>query len=105
MNELASTTQLDHAKQVNRLPRATYRLQLSRDFGFDRICQQLDYLQTLGISDLYLSPLFHARADSPHGYDVVDHNRIEPAFGDREQLASLAEEARHRGMGLVLDIV
>ncbi len=105
MNQPAASQSVDQAQRVNRLPRATYRLQLRRDFGFDQITQQLDYLQTLGISDLYLSPLFHARAESPHGYDVVDHNRIEPAFGSREQLDHLAAEARRRGMGLLLDIV
>lgn len=105
MNQLVASTQPNQPQPVNRLPRATYRLQLRRDFGFDQIRQQLDYLQALGISDLYLSPLFHARVDSPHGYDVVDHNCIEPAFGDREQLASLAQAASKRGMGLLLDIV
>ncbi len=90
---------------INRIPLATYRLQLREDFGFDHIRQLLPYFESLGISDLYLSPLFHARAGSTHGYDVVDHTRIEAAFGGMEAYVRLAEDVRQRGMGILLDVV
>src|SRR5690606_18596826 len=77
---------------VNRLPRATYRLQLRSGFGFDDARQLVPYLQSLGISELYLSPLFRFREESTHGYDVVDHSRIEPTFGDRDAFRRLADE-------------
>jgi (1->4)-alpha-D-glucan 1-alpha-D-glucosylmutase len=65
-----------------RAPRATYRIQLRRDFPLQAVRELLPYLHALGISDLYLSPLFRAREESSHGYDVVDHGAIDPAFGD-----------------------
>src|SRR5690606_37028326 len=79
---------------VNRLPRATYRLQLRSGFGFDQLRELIPYLEQLGISDLYLSPLFRFREESTHGYDVVDHSRVEPSFGDRQTFRRLAETAR-----------
>lgn len=93
------------AAELNRIPLATYRLQLREGFGFDQIRELLPYLEALGISDLYLSPLFRARAGSTHGYDVVDHSQIEPAFGGEEAFTRMAEDARSRGMGVLLDVV
>src|SRR5215212_3825192 len=90
---------------VNRLPLATYRLQLRKGFGFDEIRELVPYFSALGISDLYLSPLFRAREGSTHGYDVVDHGQIEPAFGGEEAFTRMAEEARAAGMGIVIDVV
>lgn len=90
---------------VNRLPRATYRLQLRSGFSFDDARQLVPYLQSLGISELYLSPLFRFREESTHGYDVVDHSRIEPSFGDRDAFRRLADEARDAGLGILLDLV
>jgi (1->4)-alpha-D-glucan 1-alpha-D-glucosylmutase len=92
-------------RQLNRIPIATYRLQLRPDFGFDRIRELLPYLNSLGISDLYLSPPFRARQGSTHGYDVVEHGQIEPAFGGEEAFTRMAEEARAQGMGILLDVV
>jgi (1->4)-alpha-D-glucan 1-alpha-D-glucosylmutase len=71
----------------------------------EQCSEVIDYLDRLGVSDLYLSPLFHARTDSPHGYDVVDHTRIEPAFGGRDALDRLGKKTRAAGMGVLLDIV
>ncbi len=96
---------IDQRNQVNRLPRSTYRIQLRRDFGFKEVLGVLDYLKALGISDLYLSPLFSAREDSEHGYDVVDHTRIEPSFGDMAAFQQLAVSARQADIGIILDIV
>jgi (1->4)-alpha-D-glucan 1-alpha-D-glucosylmutase len=93
------------SRQLNRIPLATYRLQLRHGFGFDQIRELLPYLKSLGISDLYLSPLFRARAGSTHGYDVVDHTQVEPAFGGDEAFTRMAEDARGHGMGVLLDVV
>jgi (1->4)-alpha-D-glucan 1-alpha-D-glucosylmutase len=93
------------SKRVNRIPLSTYRLQLGDELTLDEVTRLLPYLQQLGISDLYLSPLFRSRAESSHGYDVVDHGTIDPAIGDLAAFERLAEAARDAGMGILLDVV
>lgn len=84
---------------------ATYRLQLRPEFGFAEAEAILPYLDRLGVSHLYLSPITEARAGSTHGYDVVDHNRISEALGGREGFDRLAAACAARGLGIVLDWV
>ena len=62
-------------------PRATYRLQLNKDFPFGQARAVLPYVAKLGVSHLYLSPILQARAGSTHGYDTVEHRRIKPELG------------------------
>jgi (1->4)-alpha-D-glucan 1-alpha-D-glucosylmutase len=81
--------------------RATYRLQLTPEFGFERVRELVPYLRDLGISHLYLSPTLRARSGSTHGYDVVDPTRVSDALGGEAGLRALAAE----GLGLILDIV
>lgn len=88
-----------------RLPSASYRVQLNKDFRFADAHRILDYLQELGISDLYVSPILASRKGSTHGYDVIDPNRINPDLGTEEEFAALESELQNRGMGLLLDIV
>ena len=88
-----------------KIPSATYRLQFTPDFGFAEASEVLPYLHDLGISDIYASPIFHARAGSRHGYDVVDPNRLNPELGSDEAFASLIEQSRRQGLGWVQDIV
>jgi (1->4)-alpha-D-glucan 1-alpha-D-glucosylmutase len=85
--------------------RATYRLQLREGMTFARAAGLLPALEDLGISHLYLSPIFTAAAGSTHGYDVTDPTAIEPALGGREGFERLAAAARDHGIGLLLDIV
>jgi (1->4)-alpha-D-glucan 1-alpha-D-glucosylmutase len=85
--------------------RATYRLQLNAAFPLERAEELVDYLDALGISHLYLSPIFKARAGSPHGYDVVDPGVFNPEIGTEEGFARLVEVLRSRGMGVFLDVV
>ncbi|WP_263785059.1 malto-oligosyltrehalose synthase [Salinibacter grassmerensis] len=84
---------------------ATYRLQLTPDFGFAEVEALVPYLKALGVSHLYLSPITEARPGSTHGYDVVDHTQVRAAFGGREGFESLRETAAEAGLGLVLDFV
>ncbi|HEX3599825.1 MAG TPA: malto-oligosyltrehalose synthase, partial [Lacipirellulaceae bacterium] len=93
------------SRRINRIPQATYRLQLGADLTLDQVTALLPYLEKLGITDLYLSPLFRARAESSHGYDVVDHGTIDPAIGDLQSFSRLSEVARQAGMGILLDVV
>jgi len=90
---------------MKRIPTATYRLQFHKDFGFARATELVDYLHTLGISDVYASPIFKARAGSLHGYDIVDPNQINPELGSAEEFAALTDELRRREMGWLQDIV
>lgn len=85
--------------------RATYRLQLTPDFGFAAAAERIPYLRDLGISHLYLSPSLQARAGSTHGYDVVDPTRISDELGGEAELRALATAAHAAGMGIVLDLV
>ncbi|MBW3598167.1 MAG: malto-oligosyltrehalose synthase [Planctomycetes bacterium] len=86
-------------------PLASYRVQLRSEFGFDDVRRLAPYLRRLGIGDVYFSPLFRAREQSSHGYDVVNHSVIEPAFGGEEALERLAGELRSLNMGALLDVV
>jgi (1->4)-alpha-D-glucan 1-alpha-D-glucosylmutase len=81
--------------------RATYRLQLTPEFGFAAARELVPYLRDLGISHLYLSPSLQARAGSQHGYDVIDPRRISDALGGEEEFRKLAAA----GLGVILDIV
>ncbi len=89
---------------INR-PASTYRLQLTPRFGFDAARALLDYLDLLGVGDVYLSPILEARPGSEHGYDVTDPTRIREELGGEEGFEALSVAARERGMGILLDIV
>jgi (1->4)-alpha-D-glucan 1-alpha-D-glucosylmutase len=87
------------------IPIATYRLQLTGDFGFDDAVALVPYLRALGISHLYASPFLKARAGSTHGYDVVDHNAFNPELGGADAFARLSDALARADMGLILDFV
>src|SRR5215217_6437812 len=87
------------------LPLATYRLQLTPQFGFDEAAALVPYLKSLGISHLYASPFLKSRAGSPHGYDVIDHTVIDPELGGEEGLRRLCDTLAQADMGLILDFV
>lgn len=84
---------------------ATYRLQFNKNFTLKHAIQLVDYFASLGISHLYASPIFKARAGSLHGYDIVDYNCINPEIGTEEDLCHLARALKSRKMGLILDFV
>ncbi len=90
---------------LRHIPRATYRLQLNRDFRFRDVEALLPYLDELGISDVYVSPITQACFGSSHGYDICNHNRINPELGDEADLQRLSAELAKRNMGLILDMV
>jgi (1->4)-alpha-D-glucan 1-alpha-D-glucosylmutase len=85
---------------------STYRLQMRGDrFTFADAENLLDYLDDLGVSHLYLSPILTAAEGSTHGYDVVDPTTVSAALGGADGLAQLSRAARARNIGLVVDIV
>jgi (1->4)-alpha-D-glucan 1-alpha-D-glucosylmutase len=85
--------------------RATYRLQLTPDFGFAEARARIPYLRDLGVSHLYLSPSLQARPGSLHGYDVIDPTRVSEDLGGEAEFHALADAAHAAGMGIVLDLV
>ena len=88
------------------IPSSTYRLQLRGDgFTLDDARGIVDYLDDLGVTHAYLSPILTAAEGSTHGYDVVDPTTVSAALGGREALIELVAELHARGMGVIVDIV
>jgi (1->4)-alpha-D-glucan 1-alpha-D-glucosylmutase len=88
-----------------RIPGCTYRVQLNKDFNFRDATAQVDYLHALGVTDIYASPFLAARPGSVHGYDIIDHGRLNPEIGTEGDLEALVAALRARDMGLVEDVV
>lgn len=87
------------------LPTATYRLQLHDGFTLLAARRAVPYLARIGVSHLYLSPIFEARSGSPHGYDVTDPRRVRASLGGEDALRELAAAAATHDMGIILDLV
>jgi len=98
MTDLMDTGRLD-------TPLATYRLQFSSAFTFDDARALLPYLSRLGISHVYASPFFKARPGSTHGYDITDHNSLNPEIGDAASFDAYCDGLQERRMGQVVDFV
>jgi maltooligosyltrehalose synthase len=90
---------------ISPIPRATYRLQLNHKFTFRQAEQIVPYLSAIGISHCYISPCLKARPGSMHGYDIVDHNSLNPEIGSPEEFDRFVATLREHGMGLIMDIV
>jgi (1->4)-alpha-D-glucan 1-alpha-D-glucosylmutase len=88
-----------------RVPVSTYRVQMHKDFTFQHAQGIAGYLRQLGIGDFYSSPIFEARPNSMHGYDVTRHDRLNPELGGGEGFELFSAELQRQGLGLLLDIV
>jgi (1->4)-alpha-D-glucan 1-alpha-D-glucosylmutase len=88
-----------------RIPIATYRLQLNGRFHFQDAQTLVPYLNRLGISDLYNSPILKARLGSSHGYDMTDPTCLNSELGTEAEFKTLVQKLKRHGMGLLLDIV
>jgi (1->4)-alpha-D-glucan 1-alpha-D-glucosylmutase len=88
-----------------RIPSSTYRLQFNRQFTFTHAREIVPYLDALGISDCYASPYFQARAESLHGYDITDHNKLNAAIGSRAEYDAWIADLHAHGMGQIVDFV
>lgn len=84
---------------------STYRVQVNKSFTLGDARAIVGYLDQLGISHLYCSPILKARPGSMHGYDVVDPTQVNPEIGTLDDLRALARALHDRGMGMILDIV
>src|SRR5438067_2549742 len=92
-------------QQHPRIPTCTYRLQFNRWFTFAQAREIVPYLQALGVSDVYASPYFQAGANSLHGYDITDHNKLNAVIGSQADYDAWIAELHAHGMGQVLDFV
>lgn len=91
--------------EPRRVPRATYRLQLRPGFGFDEAAAVADYLADLGVSHTYTSPYLQAAPGSTHGYDVVDHSRVNRELGGPAGHERFRRALARAGLGQVIDLV
>src|SRR4249920_3994883 len=87
------------------IPRATYRFQFHGGFRFDEATRLVPYLQALGVSHLYASPYLKARPGSTHGYDIVDHNALNPELGSEDDFRAMIDALKANGLGQILDFV
>src|ERR1700730_4774854 len=87
------------------LPVSSYRLQLGPDAGFAGAARRLPYLEALGITDCYVSPILKATAGSTHGYDICDHSVLNPELGSDEDFDAFASAVSQRQKGLIVDFV
>ncbi len=96
---------LQSLESMTSLPRATYRWQFHKGFTFNHARELVPYLHSLGVSHVYASPFFRASPGSTHGYDVCDHNELNPEVGTREEFDALVAELHRHQMGLIVDFV
>jgi (1->4)-alpha-D-glucan 1-alpha-D-glucosylmutase len=87
------------------IPRATYRVQFGKKFGFDDAAALAPYLAQLGISHLYASPYLQARSGSKHGYDITDHNSLNSELGGYDAFQRMVRAFRDNGLEHILDYV
>src|SRR6202789_3180987 len=90
---------------MGRVPGSTYRLQLHKNFTFDDAASIADYLKALGVTHVYTSPYLQAAPGSMHGYDVVDHRKVNEELGGAEAHERFCARLKELGLGQVLDIV
>ncbi len=86
-------------------PSATYRVQLNPQFGFDSAAELAPYLKELGIDHLYASPYLQAAIGSSHGYDVVDHSRVNQELGGEAAYDRFCGELANHSLRQLVDIV
>ena len=93
------------------VPVSTYRVQLRPPaadhpgFGFADAAEVVPYLADLGVTHLYCSPYLQAAPGSAHGYDVVDHSRLNDELGGERAFQTMVAACREHGLGIVLDVV
>ncbi|HEX8497214.1 MAG TPA: malto-oligosyltrehalose synthase [Actinomycetales bacterium] len=87
------------------VPTSTYRLQIRPEFGFGDAAEVVDYLADLGVGHAYLSPVLQPAPGSAHGYDVVDHARLNTEAGGEPAFRELVRRLHGAGLGAVADVV
>jgi (1->4)-alpha-D-glucan 1-alpha-D-glucosylmutase len=93
------------ATAIPDVPTATYRLQFNRHFTFADAARLIPYLRDLGISHIYASSYLKARPGSAHGYDIIDHNALNPEIGSAADFGRYCDALRDAGIGQILDFI
>ncbi|MBE9464254.1 malto-oligosyltrehalose synthase [Dyadobacter subterraneus] len=86
-------------------PIATYRLQFQKEFNFKDFEEIIPYLQKMGVSTIYASPIFKSTPGSTHGYDGVNPNEIDPEIGSEADLKMLTTKLKETDITWLQDIV
>src|SRR5690349_16220657 len=86
-----------------RLPESTYRLQFHAGFTFRDAQRITPYLRDLGVTHCYASPYLKARPGSTHGYDIIDHNSLNPEIGGEDDYNAWVAALHEHGLGQILD--
>lgn len=87
------------------IPSCTYRIQFSPRFTFNHLAEILDYLEELGITAIYASPILRPTTGSEHGYDGIETATLNPELGTVEDLEALSAKLKNKGMAWIQDIV
>ncbi len=88
-----------------RVPSSTYRLQFHAGFTFRDAAALVPYLASLGVGACYASPYLKATPGTLHGYDISDHNVLNPELGDDRDYQAFVDALHAHDMGQVLDFV
>ena len=96
---------LERARSLGAPPQSTYRIQFHAGFAFANATAIVPYLADLGVTHVYASPYLAAVADSTHGYDVIDHNRVNPQLGTPQDYAAFLSALEKAGLSHILDMV
>ena len=93
----------DWNEMLEYLPNARGEITCSDFFGGDLrgIAEKLSYLRDLGVTTIYLNPIFEAASN--HRYDTADYRAIDPLLGDEADFRDLCERAAALGMRVILD--
>ena len=86
-------------------PISNYRLQFQKEFNLKDFEEVIPYLQKLGVSTIYASPIFKSTPGSTHGYDGIDPNEIDPEIGSEEHLKLLCKRLKETNISWLQDIV
>src|SRR3954454_9107855 len=99
IDQLLARTLEDLAARPRRLPEATYRLQFHAGFTFRDAAALAPYLRDLGVTHCYASPYLQARPGSMHGYDISNHQALNPEVGGPEDYAAFVAALGEHGLG------
>src|SRR5262249_19201503 len=95
----------ERLERLRRLPSSMYRVQLNKNFTFRDATGLVAYLGELGVGACYCSPFLKARPGSMHGYDIVEHNALNPEIGSEAEYEAFVERLSAHDVGLGLDFV
>ncbi len=90
---------------IDKIPTSTYRIQFNSKFTYNQAREMIPYFKSLGISHIYSSPILSTRPNSMHGYDIVDHKKINQECGTYEEFELFSDALHENNMGLIIDVV